>query len=106
MVILVSASFKPPTNREAYNESTDPQEHFEGFRATMLLSSTLDAIMCHAFSTTLKKARLRWFIGLPRISFRDFDCWLINSWLILLLPKPTKRLVPPLSISNKEEINP
>ena len=30
----------------------------------MLLFGTPDAITCHAFSTTLKKASLQWFVGL------------------------------------------
>ena len=31
MVILIPATFKPSLNLELYDESTDPQEHLEGF---------------------------------------------------------------------------
>ena len=55
MAILVPTTFKQPTNLEAYDGSINPQEHLKGFRATMLLLGAPDAIMCHAFSTTLKK---------------------------------------------------
>ena len=66
MAVLVPPSFKQPINLEAYDGFTNLQEHFEAFKATMMLSGTPNAIMCHAFSTTLKKASLQWFMGLPR----------------------------------------
>ena len=63
MEILVCPSFKPPTYLEQYDGLIVPQEHLEGFKATMLLSSTPNA-MCHAFSTIVKKASLQWLMRL------------------------------------------
>ena len=72
MIFPILVNFKPLTNLEQYNGSTDPLECLEGFKDVILLSNALDAIMCHAFSTTLKKAGLRWFIGPPKHSISHF----------------------------------
>ena len=72
MVTPIPATFKQPSNLEAYDGSTIPEEHLEGFRVAMLLSGAPDAIMCRTFSTTLKKAGLRWFMGLPKHSISRF----------------------------------
>ena len=58
----------------------DPQEHLDDFRAAMLLSGAPNTIMCRAFSTTLKKAGLRWFMGLPKHSISRF-CQLTDQFL-------------------------
>ena len=72
MAVPVPTNFKQPTDLEAHDGSTDPQEHLEGFRAAMLLSSILNMIMCRAFSLILKKADRRWFIGLPKNFISQF----------------------------------
>ena len=80
MAVPALASFKPPMNLNAYDGSTDPQEHLEGFRAIILLLGVPDVIMCRAFSTTLKKMGLRWFMGYLRVPFHDFNSWSIYFW--------------------------
>ena len=57
MAIHVPTTFKPPTNLEQYDGSINPQEHLEGFRATVLLFGAPNAIMCRALFTALKKGR-------------------------------------------------
>ena len=58
MEVPVTSNFKPLTNLEQYNRLIDPQVHLEGFGVAMLVFGALDTIMCHAFSTKLKKTSL------------------------------------------------
>ena len=51
----VPPNFKLP-HFESYDGTTDPIDHLEAFRTTMLLHGAPDAILCRAFPSTLKGA--------------------------------------------------
>ena len=57
--------FKPPSNMEPYDESSDPQEHMDAFKSRMALAGVSNPSKCRAFPITLKKAALKWFNSLP-----------------------------------------
>ena len=68
----ITHKFQTPTHIDLYDGMTNPQDHLESFQWSMLLSGALYLIMCHAFSITLKKVRLRWFTTLLTQSISYF----------------------------------
>ncbi|KAK3032618.1 hypothetical protein RJ639_036578 [Escallonia herrerae] len=58
----------PPNFRmpqcDLYDGTGDPGEHVYQFQTNMLLLQVLDAVMCRAFPTTLRKAAHAWFKSL------------------------------------------
>ena len=65
--------FKPPSDMETYDGSTDPQEHMDAFKSRMALARVSDLVRCRAFPITLKKATLKWFNSLPPRSMNQFS---------------------------------
>ncbi|KAK3009411.1 hypothetical protein RJ639_013159 [Escallonia herrerae] len=57
---------------DLYDGSGDPGEHVYQFQTNMLLLQVLDAVMCQAFPTTLRKAAHAWFKSLPPRSIHSF----------------------------------
>ncbi|KAK3018916.1 hypothetical protein RJ639_005121 [Escallonia herrerae] len=64
-------NFKMP-QCDPYDESGDPGEHIYQFQTNMLLLHVSDAVMCLAFSTTLRKATHAWFKSLQPRSIHSF----------------------------------
>ena len=58
---------------ESYDDSKDPLDHIESFKALMLLQMTLDEVMCRAFPTTLKGVARVWFSKIPLGTIVDFE---------------------------------
>lgn len=65
MNIQPPKGFKPPTDIEPYDKSTDPQEHMDAFKSRMALARASDPVKCQVFPITLKKVALKWFNSLP-----------------------------------------
>ena len=59
MSVKLPRGFKPPTDMEPYDGSSDPQEHMDAFKSRMALAGASDLVRCQAFSITLKKAALK-----------------------------------------------
>ncbi|KAK3021960.1 hypothetical protein RJ639_045655 [Escallonia herrerae] len=57
---------------DLYNGNGDPGEHVYQFQTNMLLLQVSDAVMCRAFSTTLRKAAHAWFKSLRPRSIHSF----------------------------------
>ncbi|KAK3035592.1 hypothetical protein RJ639_033184 [Escallonia herrerae] len=57
---------------DLYDGSGDPGEHVYQFQTNMLLLQVLDAVMCRALSTTLRKAAHAWFKSLQPRSIHSF----------------------------------
>ncbi|KAK3026585.1 hypothetical protein RJ639_041605 [Escallonia herrerae] len=57
---------------DPYNGSGDSGEHVYQFQTNMLLLQVSDAVMCHAFPTTLRKAAHAWFKSLQPRSIHSF----------------------------------
>ena len=55
MGVPLPKGFKPPSDLEGYNGSTDPQEHMDAFKSRMTLARVLGPVKCQAFPITLKK---------------------------------------------------
>jgi hypothetical protein len=58
---------------DKYDESGDPSDHVEGFRAHLALHGTPDEIACRAFPLTLKGVAKDWFSNLKPQSIDNFD---------------------------------
>ena len=68
----VPPNFKLP-HFESYDGTTDPVDHLEAFRTTMLLHGAPDAILCRAFPSTLKGAARNWYSALKPGTILSFD---------------------------------
>ena len=64
--------FKMPQT-ELYDNSVDPLDHLEAFKALMLLYGANDRILCQAFSTTLRKVAQQWFSNLQPRSISSLE---------------------------------
>ena len=73
MSIQPPKPFKPPTDMDPYDGSTDPQEHLDAFKSRMVLTGASDPIKCRAFPIMMKKAALKWFNSLARRSINRFS---------------------------------
>ncbi|XP_072076533.1 uncharacterized protein [Arachis hypogaea] len=58
---------------DLYDGTTNPKHHLSNFKSRMYLADASDATRCKAFSTTLTKAAMKWFDGLPPRSVTSFD---------------------------------
>jgi hypothetical protein len=75
----------PPINHprvDKYDESGDPSDHIEGFRAHLALHGTPDEIACRAFPLTLKGVAKDWFGNLKpqSIYFDVLGCQFLNQF--------------------------
>ncbi|KAF6152582.1 hypothetical protein GIB67_013029 [Kingdonia uniflora] len=52
---------------------TDPKEHIQQYRNSLVLYSNLNHIICHMFTTSLQEQLLQWFHSLPEESIHTFD---------------------------------
>ncbi|XP_016185898.1 uncharacterized protein LOC107627579 [Arachis ipaensis] len=68
----IPRNFKSP-NMDLYDGTTDPKHHLSNFKSRMYLADASDATRCKAFPTTLTKAAMKWFDGLPPRSVTSFD---------------------------------
>ena len=73
MSVKLPRRFKPSTDMEPYDGSSDPQEHMDAFKSRMALAGASDPMRCRAFPITLKKAALKWFNSLPSRSICKFS---------------------------------
>ncbi|KAL2481922.1 Retrotrans gag domain-containing protein [Abeliophyllum distichum] len=72
MVVPLPRDFKQ-SKMEKYDGSSDPVDHLRSFVDLMRLQATPDAIMCRAFSPTLRLEARNWVATLPSKSIRTFD---------------------------------
>ncbi|KAL2470615.1 Retrotrans gag domain-containing protein [Abeliophyllum distichum] len=72
MAVPLPRDFKQP-KMEKYDESSDPVDHLRSFVDLMRLQATLDAIMCRAFSPTLRREARDWVATLLPKLIRTFD---------------------------------
>ena len=68
----VPPNFKLP-QFESYDGTTDPVDHLEAFRMTMLLHGAPDTILCRAFPSTLKGAVRNWYSMVKPSTILSFD---------------------------------
>ena len=89
--------FKPPSDMEPYDGSSDPYEHIDAFKSRMALAGVSDPIKCRAFPITLKKAVLKWFNLLPSRSINRFSdlssLFLAHFTTKKFKPKPVSSLL-------------
>ena len=64
--------FKVP-QLEVYDGTSDPLDHLQGFRTTMLLHRATDATLCRAFPSTLRKSARYWYSNLRPGSIQSFE---------------------------------
>ncbi|RRT32474.1 hypothetical protein B296_00054744 [Ensete ventricosum] len=89
---------------EAYNDISNPTKHVAVFYAQMTLYSTSDAIMCRAFTTTLRRIARGWYNRLPPSSIHSFNQLtreFERNFLPSGRPKPTTASL--LGMRQKEE---
>ena len=65
--------FKPLSDMEPYDESSDPQEYMDAFKSRMVLAGASDPVKCRPFPITLKKVVLKWFNSLAPRSINQFS---------------------------------
>ena len=58
---------------ELYDNSIDPLNHLESYKALILLQRASDALICIAFPITLKKITQIWYFELRSESIHSFD---------------------------------
>lgn len=51
----IPTKFKMP-RLESYDGNINPLDHFESYKALMLIQGTIDALLCMAFPAIIKKA--------------------------------------------------
>ena len=72
---------------ESYDETTNLINHLDMFRTSMSIQREKDAIMCKAFSTTLKKVAKSWLSSLKPRSiniFKELGDISLNTLLLFL----------------------
>ncbi|KAL4329978.1 hypothetical protein AHAS_Ahas13G0354100 [Arachis hypogaea] len=87
----VPQNFKSP-DMDLYDRMSNLSHHLSNFRSRTYLADTSNATCCKAFPTTLTKASMKWFDGLPPDARKT--CLSIN------LPSAS---VPNLSSSKKSQ---
>ncbi|KAL4276104.1 hypothetical protein AHAS_Ahas20G0173800 [Arachis hypogaea] len=61
---------------DLYDRTSDPGHHLSNFKSQMYLVDASDATRCKAFPTTLTKATMKWFDGLPPSQSIALTIWL------------------------------
>ena len=67
----ISHRFKMPSI-ELYDGTTDPLDHLEVYKSRMWIQGAIDALLCIAFSTTLKATAQTWYARLESGSIDSF----------------------------------
>ena len=62
-----------PLNLKQYDVATDPNKHLDAFLTQANLYTNDDSILCCVFPTSLKRATLTWYDGLPPRCIDSFD---------------------------------
>ncbi|GFY91075.1 hypothetical protein Acr_07g0012710 [Actinidia rufa] len=68
----VSSRFKLPTQLGIYEGKTNPMNHLDSYKSLMSLQGCPDAVICKAFSATLKGSIRSWFRKLPPATIDSF----------------------------------
>ena len=71
--VKLPRGFKPPTDMEPYDGSSNPQEHMDAFKSKMAFARASNPMRYRAFPIILKKAALKWFNSLPSRSIGKFS---------------------------------
>ena len=97
MSVKLPKGFKPPTDMEPYDGSTDPQEHMDAFKSRMALAGASNLVRCRAFPITLKKVALKWLNSFPLRSINKCSdlqsCFLAHVTAQRFKPKPVTSLL-------------
>ena len=67
----IPSSFKIP-QVEPYDDSSDPLDHLESYKALILLQRVSNALLCVAFLITLRKTVRAWYSGVQSESINSF----------------------------------